>query len=390
MKFGQGIQRGKSVIECSRCIFDDTFPSIEFDENGECNYCYSHDELDEMYPIGFEGMKRLMILFKEIKESGKNNPFDCVVGLSGGKDSSYLLHIVVKMGLRPIAVHYDNGWDTQLAKRNIRRIIEILEVPLVNYRVKQNEVDDIIRSFLLSHTQDAEAATDLGLVKCLFQIADTYGVKYILDGHSFRTEGMAPIEWSYMDGRYIKSVHAKRGIIPLKTYPLLTITDQIWYGLKGIKRPRPLYYIDYISKYVQNFLEDTYGWEWYGGHHLENTYTAFFDYYYRYNKLGYDGRLVELSALIRSKQITKKEAKHEMQKPILPKEYEESLLSEIKSRLRFNDDTFDFIMRKDLYKNNQNWPTYREYFRLLKPLFWMMAKTKRIPDSFYLKYCKGV
>jgi hypothetical protein len=228
------------------------------------------------------------------------------------------------------------------------------------------------------------------LVKCLFHAATSYGIKYILDGHSFRTEGIAPLGWSYMDGRYIRSVHKAHGTARLRTYPLLGLADQVWYGLKGIKRPRPLYYIDYNSDYVRTFLEKEYGWKWYGGHHLENTYTAFFDYYYRFNKLGYDGRKVEYSALIRSGQMNREDALNLLKEPILTKEQQDNILSEIKERLGLTGDVFARIMNPIYRMTKDDWPTYRIHFKLLKPLFWAMAKTKRIPDSFYLKYCKGV
>jgi N-acetyl sugar amidotransferase len=375
-------------MECSRCVLDDSIPDLTLDDNGECNYCKRHDALDAMYPTGKEGERRFNELIAEIKKAGSGKPFDCVVGVSGGRDSSWLLHNAVIHGLRPIAVHYDNGWDHVIATRNIDKLTKKLEVPLVNYRVKQEEVDDIIRAFLLSHTQDAEAATDLALVKILFQAAETYGIKYILDGHSFRTEGMAPIGWSYMDGRYVKAVHAAHGKVPLKTYPSLSLRDQIRYALMGIKRPRPLYYLDYHPQYAHHYLEDKYGWEWYGGHHMENTYTAFFDYYYRFNKLGYDGRMVELSALVRSGQMTRADAKAELNEPTLPPDYEELLVETIKRVLRFNDETFAFIMNQNLYRSSKDWPTYKTWFKRLKPLFWLMVKTGRIPETFYMKYCK--
>ena len=374
---------------CKRCLYDIDIPNISFDDKGICNYCHVHAELDRQYPTGAEGGIRLSKLVSEIKEAGKNKPFDVVIGVSGGRDSSYLLHLACGLGLRPIAAHYDNGWDTDIAKNNIKKLIDKLEVPYFSYRVRQEEVDDLIRAFLFSHTQDAEAPTDLALVKVLFNVARQYGIKYILDGHSFRTEGMAPLGWSYMDGRYVKSVHAAEGNVPLGTYPSLTMWDQVWFAMCGIKRPRPLYHIDYNLEKVTSLLQKEYGWEWYGGHHLENTYTAFFDYYYRFNKLGYDGRVVELSALVRSGQMSRGEAIERLKQQSMDKYEEEKLLLEIKHRLRLSEKEFAFIMSKAIpKKTNKDWPTYRTYFRLMKPLFYLMMKTKRIPDSFYIKYVR--
>jgi N-acetyl sugar amidotransferase len=376
-------------MQCSRCISDDTFGLITYDNQGICNYCHSHDALESQYPTGMAGKILLESLADEIKSSGHRRPFDAVVGVSGGKDSSYLLYLCSTLDIRPLAVHYDNGWDTPIAARNIKTMTDALGISLINYRVKQAEVDDLIKSFLFSHTQDAEAATDLGLMKCLFKAASSYKIKYILDGHSFRTEGMAPLSWSYMDGRYIKSVHAKYGSVPLNTYPLLTLTDQLWYGLKGIKRPRLLYYIDYRSEAIREFLEKHFFWKWYGGHHLENTYTAFFDYYYRLNKLGYDGRKVELSALIRSKQLTREQALERLSSLLLPLDEESHIIFELKRRLKIPDKVFASMMDPKVKRTHKDFSTYRRHFKALKPLLWAMARTKRIPDSFYLKYCKG-
>ena len=376
---------------CTRCLYDnESIPNVTFDEDGVCNYCHIHDELDMRHPTGVEGRLKLERLASEIREAGKGKPYDVVVGVSGGRDSSYLLHLSCELGLRPIAAHYDNGWDTEIAKANINRMVEALQVPYFSYRVKQTEVDDLIRSFLMSHTQDAEAPTDLALVKILFHVARQHGIKYILDGHSFRTEGMAPLGWSYMDGRYVQSVHRECGNVPLETFPNLTLMDQIWAGIRGVKRPRPLYYVDYNAEEITKFLQDKYGFVWYGGHHLENTYTAFFDYYYRFNKLGYDGRLVELSALVRSGQMEREDALREIEKPNLDPEIQAQLLLEIKRRLKLTDDTFHYIMSREVARNTyRDWETYRKTFRRLKPLFWAMMKTGRIPETFYIKYVRG-
>ena len=381
MRFGQETQQGRYVTECKRCICDDTLPDITFND-GVCSYCDIHDSMEQMYPISKTDLESVV---NDIKLAGRNKPFDAVVGISGGKDSSYLLHLASELGLNVIAVHYDNGWDKPVSKDNIKIMTDALEIPLINYRVNQNEVDDLIKSFLFSHTQDVEAATDLGLVKCMFDVACQYGIKYILDGHSFRTEGIAPIGWSYMDGRYIKSVHKKMGTVPLRTYPMLTLIDQLWYGLKGIKRPRLLYYVEYIPEKVIELLETKYGWKQYGGHHLENYFTAFFGCCYRLKKLGYDGRKIELSALIRSGNITRQEAIEQR----LSKYDEEQIVRTVMDRLNISPVTFLSLMDKNIKKTHKDWPNYSKYFRVLKPIFWSMMKAGKIPNSFYIKYCNN-
>jgi len=378
------------MTECDRCLYDETIPGVSFNKSGMCSYCEIHDQLDKEHPTGKKGKKLLFQLTRKIRKAGHGKPFDVIVGISGGRDSTYLLDLAVKYGLKPIAVHYDNGWDTEIAKRNMNKLVEKLHVPFINIRVRQKEIDDIIKAFLFNHVQDAEAATDLALVETMFKAARAWGIKYIFDGHSFRTEGTTPLGWSYMDWAYVKDVHDQHGSVGLETYPALTLANQLRFAISGIQRPRPLYYVDYKAEDVKNYLEQKFQWEWYGGHHLENTYTAFFDYYYRYNKLGYDGRIVELSALIRSKQITKDEAKEIIKQPSLPEKYEQYIIGTIKERLDINDDLFAEIMNPNIKSGSWNYKTYRKTFRKLKPLFWLMMKTNRVPKTFYAKYCKGV
>jgi tRNA(Ile)-lysidine synthase TilS/MesJ len=234
---------------CSRCIYDDTVPNIEFDENGVCNYCHTHDQLELEYPTGEEGKKRLEAIAAKIKLEGRGKEYDVIVGVSGGCDSTYMLWLAKQLGLRPLAVHFDNTWDSMVAVENIHDALKALDVDLYTYVVDNKEYDDIYRSFLKAGVPDTDVPTDIALAATLNIACEKFGVRYIFEGHSFRTEGIAPLGWVYMDGKYIQSVQKQYGTVPLKTFPNMLLGDFIkWTAIIGLKKIRPLYYIDYVKK----------------------------------------------------------------------------------------------------------------------------------------------
>ena len=197
---------------CSRCVYDEETPHITFDEQGVCNYCRTQEELEKSYPAGEEGERLLRGIAERIKKDGKDKKYDCVVGVSGGCDSSYLVHYIVKeLGLRPLAVHFDNTWNSTIATKNIHCVLEKLGVDLWTYVVDNKEYDDIYKSFLKAGVPDIESCTDIALAATLNMAAEKFGLRYVIEGHNFRTEGIAPLGWIYMDGKYIKSVHKKFG-----------------------------------------------------------------------------------------------------------------------------------------------------------------------------------
>ena len=206
---------------CARCLYDSTVPGISFGEDGVCSYCALHDSMAEEYPNGPAGQERLEAISDRIKAAGQDLPYDCIVGVSGGCDSSFMLHMTKELGLRPLAVHFDNTWNSSIATSNIRKVTSGLDVDLHTYVVNNREYDDIYRSFLAAGVIDREAPTDIGLASTLFETADKFGIKYVLEGHSFRTEGMSPLGWLYMDARYVADVHREHGSrAPWRRFPI--------------------------------------------------------------------------------------------------------------------------------------------------------------------------
>ena len=374
----------KNIHICSRCVYDETVPRITFDETGVCNYCHLHDELEIQYPLGAEGERRLQQLASEIKASARGNKYDCVIGVSGGCDSSYLLVRAVELGLRPLAVHFDNTWNSPIATQNIYKVIEKLGVDLETYVVDSREYDDILRSFMLGGTKDLEAPTDLGLAAVMYGAAQKHGLKYIIEGHSFRTEGVAPLDWVYMDGKYVSSVHRLFGKRPMKTYPLMTLWKFLyWTVILGIRRVRPLYHMEYDKEAVKKRLIAEYGWEWYHGHHLENRYTAFVVQHSYVQRWAADLRYLGHAANVRTGRMTRDEALEELKQPVV---CAEDILRLVKKRFDFDDKTFDEVMHLPK-KSWSDYPNYKKDFERLRPLFAILVAAGRVPRSFYLKFC---
>ncbi len=303
----------KNLKICSRCIYDERTPGIYFDEEGVCNYCHMVDDLKEQYQTGKpERERRLQEIISQIKKEGKGKKYDCVIGVSGGTDSSYLLWWAINQGLRPLAVHYDNTWDTSIATENIRKVTTKLGIDLYTYVCDNKEADDIFRAFFIAGVPEIEASTDLALAETIYRAAAKYGVKYALEGHSFIAEGITPLGKNYFDGKYIKSIHRMYGKMPLKTFPLMTFWRFIkWTTLYRIKKIRPLWYIQYSKKQAREFLEKEFGWQYYGGHHLENRMTSFFHSIYCPQKFNIDYRNNSLSAAVREGIMSREEALHE-------------------------------------------------------------------------------
>ena len=194
---------------CTRCIYDSRTPNIYFDDQGVCNYCIQVDNLNKLYCPDNDGEVMLKKIIEKIKEEGKNNKYDCIIGLSGGTDSSYLLCKSLEWGLRPLTVHYDNTWNTSIATQNIRKVTEFCDVDLYTYVIDNKEADDIFRAFFLSCVPEFDASTDIAFAQVLRDACAKFNIKYVLEGHSYQAEGLSPQGNNYFDGKYIEDIHKK-------------------------------------------------------------------------------------------------------------------------------------------------------------------------------------
>jgi len=369
---------------CKRCLYDENTPAISFDSRGICNYCQTHDQLEIEYPTGAEGERKLQELAKQIADEGRSKKYDCVVGVSGGCDSSNMLYIVKKeLGLRPLAAHFDNTWDSTIAVENLHNVLRKLDIELFTYVVDNEEYDDIYRAFMIAGVPDIEAPTDIGLATTLYLAALKQRVRYIFEGHSFRTEGISPLGWLYMDGKYIQSVHRQYGNLKMKTFPNLWLSSFLyWTGIKQIKKIRPLYYVNYNKEEVKRFLSEQLGWKWYGGHHLENRFTAFYHSYFMPRRFGIDQRTLGYSALVRSGQMTREEGLRLLEEsPYL----EPEIVELVRKRLGFSEEEFERVMNLPK-RNYREFKTYKQTFERLRWFFYLMYQADLVPKSFYMKY----
>ena len=374
---------GKYKI-CSRCIYDERIPKITFDEKGVCNYCKMMDDLQDQYKTATaEGEKEFFKIVEEVKKAGKGKKYDCVVGVSGGTDSSFMVVKVIEWGLRPLAVHYDNTWNTAIATENIRKVLGKLKIDLYTHVVDNKESDDIFKSFFKASVPDLDSPTDIALAEVLYRAADKYGVKYIFEGHSYKAEGVSPLGNNYIDGKYVKTVQRMFGTIPIKTFPNMDFMAFMkWILFKKIRKIRPLWYISYSKEAARDFLEKEFDWQYYGGHHLENRMTAFHHSYYNPVKFKKDQRNNSLSASVRAGLLDREEAiKIYNHPPPLDTE----LLAYFKKRLNLADIEFNEIMQRPP-KSFRDYKTYKRRFEKLRPLFFILAKANLVPMSFYIKY----
>lgn len=297
---------------CVRCVMDTSDPDITFDEHGVCNHCRDYDLLvRQLVSSDDEREARLEAVLGRIQRSGRRREYDCVIGVSGGVDSSYVAYLLTReFGLRPLAVHMDNGWNSNLAVSNIERLVTALGIDLYTEVLNWPEFRDLQLAFLKASTPDSEIPTDHAITAVLMQQARSRGIRYIVGGSNIRTEAILPAAWSQgiRDWRYIESVHREFGTRPLASFPHFTPFDFAWSRVRGQRWINILNYVDYRKSTALEILQKEVGYEPYATKHGESVYTRFFQNYILPVKFGYDKRRAHLSALICAGEITRDEA----------------------------------------------------------------------------------
>jgi N-acetyl sugar amidotransferase len=300
-------------------------PDISFDSNGISNYYYEYKKAGAGLHTGEEGWRLLEGLAAEIKEAGKGQPYDCIMGLSGGVDSTYVAYLAKKLGLRPLAVHFDNGWNSELAVMNIENIISRLGFDLFTYVINWNEFRDLQLAYLKASVVDIEAITDHAIFATLYRLAGEKKVKYFLNGTNIQTENTLPKSWihSKSDHINIKSIHKAYGTLPLKTFPFSNARVKRYYQeVMGVRSVSMINYVEYNKQQVKQLIQTELGWRDYGGKHYESVWTRFYQGYILPEKFKIDKRKAHLSDLIFGGQMTKAEALEELAKPIYdPKQF---------------------------------------------------------------------
>jgi len=360
------------AMECSRCLFTDDVVKILPD--GECEYCKLHDRLERD-----SSPEILSNYIETIRWKGQHKKYDCLIGISGGFDSSLLLEYAVKQwGLRPLVIHFDNGWNEPFAEDNMWRMVDALGVDFIRYHVDRKEYDNACKAFLAASVPDADIPNDIIMTKFMYETARKYNIKYILNGHCFRTEGSTPAKWTYMDAKYIKSVYKAYTRKEIEKLPLLTLKDQIRYGFLRIKHIRPFHHITFDREREWHRLIKEYGWMPYTLKHGENAYTAFIGYYWLPNKFNIDKRRVYLSAQIRSGILFKTEARKKLNFVDT-----EELYDRVTKRLNLG-----IVLSEYLHAPNKNHTSFETYnFKKWKFIIWILVKMDILPYTFYKKYC---
>ena len=308
---------------------DTTDSMIVFDEKGVCDHCNTfYDQTLPNWPLGEKGARELDTLVAKIKEEGEGKDFDCIIGMSGGVDSSYLTYIAKeKLGLRPLVFHVDAGWNSQEAVNNIEKLVDGLGLDLFTEVINWEEMRDLQLAYFKAGVPHIDTPQDHAFFATMYKFAEQHKVKYILTGANLSTECIRnPVEWMYYqsDSRQLRDIHGKFGARPLATYP---VTSILWHKIylphiKKIRVERPLNYIHYIKRDAIELLQQRFGWQPYPQKHFESRFTKFYEGYWLPKKFGYDTRRVQFSSLIVTGQMTRAEGLQQLKK----KPYDETTI----------------------------------------------------------------
>jgi N-acetyl sugar amidotransferase len=297
---------------CNRCVMDTSDPFIIFDINGNCNHC--NDYYENLSKLTYQSKSsddQLAILVKEIKKSGHNKTYDCVLGISGGIDSCYAAYILKNLGLKVLAVHLDNGWDSEAAVQNIKQVLDKHGIDYQSYVLNWEEFKDLQLAFLKASVPEAETPTDIAILASLHKVASQNNIKYIISGGNYVTEGILPKSWHYnaKDKKYLKAIQKQFGKRKLRTFPTFGFLNEMFYKyIKGIKIIYVLNYVNFNKKDALKLLEKELDWKYYGGKHYESKYTGFLHSYILPKKFNIDYRRATLSTKICAGEITREDA----------------------------------------------------------------------------------
>lgn len=351
---------------CTNCVMDTSDSRIVFDEHGVCDHCNSfYNDIKPDWHTDETGRRELEAIVKKIKQDGKGRDFDCITGMSGGADSSYMLHLMVKeFGLRPLVFHVDGGWNSELAVKNIEVLVDGLGLDLYTEVINWEEMKNFQLAFFRSGLPGIDIPQDHAFIATLYNFANKYKIGYILNGGNISTEVVRnPLEYFYYgtDMSLINDIINKYCEIPLKTYPFSSILrHKIWlHYIKRIKVVKPLNYIPYIKEDAMKFLHQTYGWTPYPQKHFESRFTRFFEGYWLPSKFGFDTRRVQYSSLILTEQMTRNEALEKLKLPAMDEETVKQELEYVATKLGISVENLKefFYAEKKSHNDykNQEW-----------------------------------
>lgn len=372
---------------CINCIMDTTDPDIVFDEKGICNHCkYYENNIIPAWELKSGRTDELDKLIKKIKNYGEGKSYDCILGLSGGVDSSYLAVKSAEWGLRPLVVHVDAGWNSELAVMNIQQICQRLGFDLITHVIDWPTMQDLQLAFMKSNLANQDVPQDHAFFGALYNYANREKIKYVLSGSNFATESILPQSWGYdaMDATHVKSVHKKFGKKSLKKFPILGFFDFYFKYpyIKEMEIVKPLNMIEYSKELAIQELESNYGWRYYGGKHYESRWTRFFQGYYLPHKFGYDKRKAHLASLVVTGEISRENALQQLAQPL----YDQVLLREdkefVSKKLGITIDDLEALI-KEPCSHYTKFPNHQKKF---KRAFEYYAKLKLLQANLKAKF----
>lgn len=361
---------------CVRCVMDQSDPHIVFDGAGVCNHCKEHEERFAATPLGQGSAEAgLQALVTRIKADARG-PYDSIIGLSGGVDSSFLAERAVSLGLRPLAVHFDNGWNSELAVENIQSIVQKLDLDLMTFVIDWPEFADIQRSYFKANVIDIEVVTDHAIFAALYRIAGQNNIKWILSGRNAATESIMPEDWVWQkfDLRNLKAIQRRFGSVPIKRFPTLSLWQIAAYQYSGrFRLANFLDYIPYAKGAAIMALEQRLGWRNYGGKHYESVFTKFYQAHILPRKFGVDKRKAHFSDLIMNGEITRDEALGELAKPLYDPVELERDKDYVRKKLGFGVEEFEAYLDAPRVPHD----AYPSHARLGKTLLNLRRKLQR-------------
>jgi len=372
-----------NIQTCRRCLLDSTVPGVFFDDKGVCNHCAIHDRLERLYPVGAEGQAILEKMAVKIKKAGRGRKYDCIVGVSGGRDTSYCLYKTVELGLRPLAVHFDNGWDSDISKKNLMKLCDKLGVELHTIIADWDESRELTNCTIRASVPYIDLTDDLGIASALYRTAADEGVRYIMLSHSFREEGITPLKWMYIDGRYVRSLIKRFATKKLKHFKNVDIHHMLWWiFVKRIKVVNITNYYNDVGRHVEELLKEKFDWVDTGQHHYDNEIFALV-YYYARHKFGFDWRVVELSAKVRTGAVTREQAIEAMQE--VPFFEDKRRVEYCLKKQGISAEEWKEIMaapRKYFY----DYPTWYPYLKMMKFPIKLLGRMNILPGHIYEKF----
>ena len=353
---------------CTNCIMDTSDSNIVFDERGWCDYCNNYHEniLPHWHPDE-RGAREFAPIVERIKREGEGKPHDCLIGISGGVDSSYVVHLARKLGLRPLLFHVDAGWNSQEAVNNIEKLVDGLGVDLHTEVIDWHEMKDLQLAFFKSQVPHVDTPQDHAFFAALYNFASKHGVKTILTGANYSTECVRePLEWHYhaSDLRQLRDIHARFGTVPLRTFPQASIFKyKVWYRyFRGVRVEKPLNYFPFHKEDAIQELVEKYGWQKYAHKHYESRFTRFYEGYWLPTKFGYDKRRAHFSSLILTGQMTREEALRRIAQPAYDPETVAQDFEYIATKLDISVDELRQIMAGP----NKSWRDYANSMGLIE------------------------